>query len=325
MAAAVLVATAWAASAQEVTYALPSTTVRLKVSAVKERFYAGPYARYAKKYLGIDARPADQVSSYITAINVIPTVEADLNARYTLSGGSADLLALSAQGLVSLGQNAPVENTEFRFQSMSRGDFSTKAVTSGLSNESTTLYRYVRTDSTYNRVAVQQSVVVEKSAEKRAQEAADMILKIRQEKFNITIGNTDATFSGEALGAAIDELTRMEEEYMTMFVGYADLQEQELTFDVIPQNDEERMAYVAFRLSDTDGLVAPDNLSGRPYYLEFYPEPYTFSPARPAKGRVIRYRIPLTCTVVLTDGVNQLLQTRVPVYQLGEEATYPAR
>ena len=38
-----------------VTYALPRTVISLQVEAVKEYFYAGPYAKYASKYLGIEA------------------------------------------------------------------------------------------------------------------------------------------------------------------------------------------------------------------------------------------------------------------------------
>ena len=35
------------------------------------------------------------------------------------------------------------------------------------------------------------------------------------------------------------------------------------------------------------------------------------------------YRIPAICTVKLTEGVDILLQTRMPVYQLGIESTVP--
>ena len=37
-------------------YSLPATSLVLEVEAVQENFYAGPYARYASKYLGIDVR-----------------------------------------------------------------------------------------------------------------------------------------------------------------------------------------------------------------------------------------------------------------------------
>ena len=36
-------------------YSLPMTSVKLEIEASRESFYAGPYAKYAQKYLGIDA------------------------------------------------------------------------------------------------------------------------------------------------------------------------------------------------------------------------------------------------------------------------------
>ena len=38
-----------------VSYSMPQTVLVFNVEAQKESFYAGPYARYARKYLGIDA------------------------------------------------------------------------------------------------------------------------------------------------------------------------------------------------------------------------------------------------------------------------------
>ena len=35
------------------------------------------------------------------------------------------------------------------------------------------------------------------------------------------------------------------------------------------------------------------------------------------------YRIPAVCTVKLMDGANLLLQSRMPVYQLGQESSLP--
>ena len=35
------------------------------------------------------------------------------------------------------------------------------------------------------------------------------------------------------------------------------------------------------------------------------------------------YRIPAVCTVKLMDGANLLLQSRMPIYQLGRESSLP--
>ena len=94
---------------------------------------------------------------------------------------------------------------------------------------------------------MQQNMVVEKSADKKAAEAAETIFKLRQKRLQIVTGDTDATYSGEAMGAAIAELTRLEEEYMTLFVGYSDYNDMAMSFDVIPDAEAESQMYIAFR------------------------------------------------------------------------------
>ena len=37
----------------------------------------------------------------------------------------------------------------------------------------------------------------------------------------------------------------------------------------------------------------------------------------------VYFRIPAVCTIKIKNGVEQLLQSRVPVYQLGQESSLP--
>ena len=314
------------------TYSLPSTTITLDVEAVQEKFYAGPYAKYAEKYLGIKARQKDETTFQITEICMVPLLEADQSRRYTVNvkKGQIDatFLKLSASGLVSFSDANFGDASVWRFPTETQGDFSGKGVSSNLTSEATTLYRNSKTESAYNRVAVQQSMVVEKSPEQKAAETAAMILKLRQQRLQIVTGDTDATYSGEAMGAAIEEITRLEKEYMTLFVGYSDFQQQKMRFDVIPQQGLESQMYVAFRLSDAAGLVPADNLSGKPIVMEIVPQ--TFADPQvssamlgSAKDVQVYYRIPAICTVKIMDGANLLLQSRMPIYQLGKESSLP--
>ena len=57
----VLLAGLGAAAQGTVGYCLPRTTLTLTVTVERESFFAGPYARYAQKYLGIDAAQTDAV------------------------------------------------------------------------------------------------------------------------------------------------------------------------------------------------------------------------------------------------------------------------
>ena len=318
---------AMAAMAQDpmgtVSYALPQTTITFEVEATLESFHAGPYAKFAQKYLGVNARQEDQQTCTLSAVKMTPQIEADQNYRFfiTPEKGAMSFLSLTSQGLVAVNDGSFGNGSEWRFASQADADFSDKGVSSNLTSEATTLIRGV--DG--NRVAVQQSMVVQKPLEQRAKEAAEMIFDLRKKRVQIVTGDTDATYSGEAMGAALAEIAALEKEYMSMFIGYSDFQTQKMKCDVVPQKDRKAQTYVAFRLSDTDGIVSADNVSGKPYLLELTPQPVSQASgkASAARGAVAVYRIPAICAVKLTDGVNPILQDRVAVYQLGVESYFP--
>lgn len=336
-----------------VTYSLPSTVLVLEVEAVQEAFYAGPYAAYAEKYLGITVPQEDKQAYKLKSIKMTPYVEPDHSKRYSVNvpKGNIDatFLKLSPMGLISFADARNGGEIAWRFPVTGKGDFSDKGVSSNLTSESATLYRNNDKDAKFAASLVQQDVVVAKSLEKKASEAAQKILNAREERYKIVIGDTDATYSGEALQAAIDELTRLEKEYLSLFIGYTETQVEKAVFEVVPQAGEAQK-YIAFRLSDTEGLVPATNLSGKPILLEIIPQefaqtavskaeedaaaaekaqleatgkaPKTKAPEEKRAAQVY-YRLPATCTVNIKNGVELLLQTRVPVYQLGQESSLP--
>lgn len=335
------------------TYSLPQTVIALEVEAVQEKFFAGPYAQYAEKYLGIKVRQEDESRFYLKSIKMTPYVEADQSRRYSLNVAKGDLdarvMKLSAAGLVSFADARFGEETVWRFPMVGEGDFSDKGLSSNLTSGSAILYQGDDKQDVFNKVSVQQDMIVEKSLETKASETAQMVLDIRQQRYDILIGNTDATYSGEAMQATIEELTRLEKEYMMLFVGYSESQIQNMNFEVVPVPGEQQK-YIAFRLSDTAGLVPSDNLSGKPILMELVPQEFVDTDLAkqqaqaaadaqaqleqtgkapkektPAEKRetLINFRIPAVCTVKITNGVDLLLQSRIPVYQLGKESSLP--
>ena len=313
------------------TYSLPSTVIVLDVEAVHENFYAGPYAKYAEKYLGIKARQKDETSYQIVKVGMTPFVEADLTKRYTVavkkSAVDATFLKLSSYGLISFADGNFGTETAWAFPMKSKGDFSELGVSSNFKSEATTLYRNEKKESEYSRVAVQQNMVVEKTLEQKAAEAAQKIVSLRQQRLQIVTGDTDATYSGEAMGAAVAELTRLEKEYMSLFIGYSETQVQTMSFEVIPSAAKESQMYIAFRVSETAGLIPADNLSGKPIVMEIVPQEVA-SPVvdvvTAAKGvQYVNYLVPSICTVKLKEGSNLLVQSRMPIYQLGRMSSMP--
>ena len=331
-----------------VIYSLPTTVIRLSVEAVCETYTPGPYSQWAKKYLGIDV-PQEAGSTYtLSRISMTPYIEADRSCSYIVNldgllgdASPASFFEFSSQGLLVLSDENKGRSDAWRFPSIAPGqeDLGSGA-TSNLTSTETTLYRTVRNESGgYDRVAVRQSQVVEKSPEKKAAEAASMILSLRQSRIDIITGNTDATFSGDALRAAIDEISRLEEEYMSLFTGTRVTSTQTKSFDVVPEAGKEEELTIAFRISDTQGLLPSDNVSGRPIVMETVPEDnedfYTeqvIDEAKASRARAkyeaatrgdIYYRVPGICTVRVIDGQDLILESRVPVYQKGQELSFP--
>lgn len=324
-----------------VTYSLPKTTISLEVEAVQETFYVGPYAKYAEKYLGIKPRLKDETTVQLTQIKMTPYVEADQNCRYSVNIKKGTLnpsvFSLSSAGLVTFADAKFADETIWRFPMKSEGDFSGKGVSSNLTSEAAVLYKNDKKESAYNRVSVQQNMVVEKTLEQKAAETAFTILDLRRQRLQIVTGDTDATYSGEAMGAAIDELARLEEEYLTLFTGYSEFQTQKMKFDVVPEAGRENQLYIAFRISDKNGLVPADDMTGRPVVMEIasqnFEQPETETGSKKSgekadgktkvKGELVHYRIPAVSTVKIKNGAELLLQSRIPIYQLGQESSLP--
>ena len=298
----------------------------VEVDAVHEAFFAGPYAPFAKRFLGIEVQQEDSFRTYVREVRLLTRAEADPAARFSVEtkGVEDRFLALTAQGLVSFQDRLEAGDLVWRFNPQPGADFGAKGMTAQTRTEVRTTWQEVRTDTSFTRVPIEEAQQVEKTPEMKAREAADLILKARRERFNISIGNTDATFSGEALGAALAELDRVEKEYLTLFTGYTVTRVQSGSYDVVPSPTARKQVYTAFRLSNREGLVAEGG--DAVYSLEF--ETVEVADAQePAKDSktVVHYRIPAICNVKLTTGGKVLFQSRMPVYQLGRECLYPLK
>jgi len=313
------------ARAQEIYYALPSTTLTVNVEVRQENFFAGPYARFAYKLLNMDVREEDSVSSTVTRVEVVPSVEADPKAWFSCDAENATLLSLGTQGLVAFRDKGEAARKQWRFLPPLQADYSRRGITTPEKEETRIAYKIIQTDTAEVNIPVEHKVLVEKTLEDKAADAADMILSVRKDRLNIVSGNTDASYSGEAMGAALKELDRIEEEYMSLFRGYTVVRTYSASFDVRPEADAPVQRYQVFRLTD-DGPVS-DGVKGEPFYIELEPElPSLPEDADRKKGKTaqIHYRIPAICQLRLTRNGITLLETRVPVYQLGTESSMNA-
>lgn len=302
----------------QVTYTLPATEFIVEVKAVKENYIAGPYALYARQYLGIDVPLTDYCVTTITEVRFNTALVADMTTTYTLPfwRSKSKFMALTAQGLVAFKDNSEAENNKW-------------AAVQGKEEEGKVLYESPVPESEIMHNPIPWEVDPEKSVEEMAKDAAEIILSARRERYNISIGNTDATFNGEALGHALAELQRLENEYLPLFTGTRTVEEQSGTYTVYPLSSRIEHHYPVFAISETEGLVQAGADQDDIFYLDMYVSPSSFPGLMPVQASgnkpVIHYRVPVLCSVKLSDGHQVLFNTQAPVYQLGPEETCPAK
>jgi len=315
-----------------IVYSLPVTNIHLVVETTHELFVAGPYAKYAQKYLGIEAVEENRESYKLSSVELMPYIEADPSINIALYLGnqrnaSANFLEMINQGLIMWSDSYAGKSQKIQFSDLNSNALYVKSMAgSNLTSEKSTLYRTVQSASGAERVAVQQSHIVEKSIEKRAEEIAAQIFHLRAKRLNIITGDTDATFSGDALRAAVEEINRLEDDYLALFMGKTTTSTQKMSFDVVPKSGNEKQIYIAFRLSETSGLMPANNLSGRPIVLELIKEEQiaavNMDASASGKGRVT-YRKPAVVNARIMDGQELIMQSRIPVYQLGVLLSFP--
>ena len=315
-----------------VVYSLPQTSIRVTLKVSLRNFSAGPYAAYSDKYLGVSADRASKKSCVIEEVELTPLIEADQNLSVALNMGnsknaSANFLALCSQGLIVAPGYINSDNAQMRFPSLAEPAFN-EAV-ANLSTQTTQLYKTVTNENgEVEKIAVPQTQTVAKSLEKKAEETAQLIFRLREKKIDVLTGDTDANYSGAALGSAVEKITQLENEYTSLFTGKTTVALQQASFEVVPRAKNQKQNYVVCRISDSQGLLPADNMSGRPVYLELVVTEGKIAPEAGAediaasKGKVA-YRMPLVVTARLLDGQTVLGQTRIPVYQFGKILYFP--
>ncbi len=308
-----------------ITYALPRTGIRVQVQAVKEKFVPGPYAAYAEQLLGItDAKTKANVQWKFENITFETFAEPDPDQVHKALGDIAYLLSLSSDGClaginsrVSPSGTKPVSASHLLTKPIEDDGFSFEYIND--------LPQFVTGDSTRNFRQVRLN------ADQKAAQAAARILKCRTTQFEMVAGLMDEFHpDGNAYRVSLDELKKMEKDYLSLFVGRTTSTGEVFSFDYMPGANAEK-GEVVFRLSDENGVVPASDLSGKPVMLKVETDKsllgkYAASAKsdNPAAGESgVYYRIPGMANVQLIYDMKTIASARTSLAQFGVVAPVP--
>ena len=273
------------------TYSMPATTLTVDVVVKKESIRSGPYARYAQKYLGV----------------IAPLANKDI---YSISAAALDY---SETGSVTLSMQAVGNGNSER-----TGDVRRANAPIVISN--------MMSDTSFVRLTPDRTTLGEKSSEEMARDAANMIFTLRKKRIDLITGDAGENVFGAGIQAAIDEIGRLENEYLSLFLGKQIIQQISRRYTIVP--DEGKTSYIVCRFSESGGLLADTDLSGRPILLEMRPEGRAKPETLPRRDKKdsrpgIYFQVADYVNCRILDGKNELTSQRIPVYQFGTTIDVP--
>ena len=272
---------------QSYRYTLPRTVLSLSVESVQKEIIPGIYASYAENLLNLKLPQKDSSHFEISKISISSHTERDYSHYFEVE--------LTAEQKAVF-DNLVKEGLILPFGSPEEG---ISEVILPVHDKNTPALPY-------------------KTKSSQAAKAAQRIAQFREDRYNIVIGNTDASYSGEALGAALEELKTAEKELLELFLPIERQYSYSCSFDFIPANGSNR--FEAFCFSEDLGVLPAGSPEGHPYVLEIKVEEV---PAREIEIQeevpVLNYRIPAYCTVTLYLYEHVVCHLRIPVCQLGKD------
>lgn len=167
------------------------------------------------------------------------------------------------------------------------------------------------------------------SPEEQASATADMIFSLRKHRVDLITGESGENVFGAGLSSALDEIARLEKEYLEMFYGSTVVDERTVRFLVVPSRGERN--YILCRYRDGAGVLPLSDLSGEAVMLHIEPsaEPNTDGlPIADAKDKnKVEYVVANVAKCTLLCGTRELAEISLPIYQYGEHVylAAPAR
>ncbi|MCL1939021.1 MAG: DUF4831 family protein [Candidatus Azobacteroides sp.] len=296
-------------------YMLPKTIFKIEVEYNEIRQKAGPYAKYASRYLGIDESNIimeDRTYYTLGDISLTETGVPNKDQTYLIffkTKTFAPFAYLTEDGVIcSINAEYPDEPV-----------YRKTAPAVSPSNTSNT------------PAANPQSVFTEEylragSASKMAEVAAKNIYKIRESRQDILTGDVEnVPKDGEAMKIILSNLDLQERLWTELFTGSSETIKRTKQLTVEPS--EEWKQKVLFRFSTYYGAVDADDLSGRPIYIqlkdlntrekEMSEIEESGTKKKPKEAESIVYNLPGQAEVNIYDGTKKIYSITAIVTQFG--------
>ncbi|WFE82904.1 DUF4831 family protein [Parabacteroides chongii] len=232
-----------------ITYSLPKTQLIVDSEVTKVTCKAGPYYKYAEKYLGVkDAITEDKVYYELGKVSLVNKGIPDPDNTYIVefkSGTVAPYAYLTEEGLLC-SINAEYTPEESELETIKKNGQAPVKVT--------------------DASVFSEELLMAGSTARQAEVAAKQIYRIRESRLNILTGDADnLPPDGEAMKLVIQQLEEQEKALTNLFTGIVTKETTHYEVNITPYDNLDKE--VLFRFSNLMGIVDADDLGGVPVYM----------------------------------------------------------
>ncbi len=185
-----------------------------------------------------------------------------------------------------------------------------------------------RSEDDFVKVLPDRQSSIDRSADVMAREAAATIFSIRKNRIELITAQAGENVFGAGLEAALNELDRLENEYLALFLGKTTVTTQTYRFVVEPERS--KSAYVVCRFADDRGVLPQNDMNGQPVMMEVKSEGRydAIVPAMDSK-EAARMTFEKVCVAAnaacrVMVGTSVLAEAVIPVFQMGDIYDLPA-
>ncbi|MDD4645056.1 MAG: DUF4831 family protein [Bacteroidales bacterium] len=332
-------------------YSLPRTVLDIEVVVDKKITKPGPFAAYAERFLGLSSVPTRESVDYsIVEVKVNTHPEKDPQQMYRIETDGnpfGSRVSLTADGLIR-GINLPV-NPEVYVSQEARQHLSERAFDFPQYTDLTlrkntepipdTVFRLVRTDTSFLKIPVIRKEENQKSLLNQANEAADVLMKLREGRFKLLNGeyayveNDGSRLpEGTSLDVIVKELAVMEEGYVSLFAGRTQTERETMTFTYAPNGQGLTETFTLFAFSRKKGVEAAETGGSDPVMLQLsrtdtnpMDQIKWADDGKSAKVQGLAFRIPEKIRVEVIKGKDNVFSCDILIAQYGRVDFVPAR
>lgn len=298
------VLTAEKANEYGLVYSLPVTALEITVTAEKETLIAGPFAKYAKKYLANDKIISENAEIWrILNVEVRPYGTVDSETKYImqLKPGSQTFIGVDDNGMILTINREPEPN------------IGQPAYRPAPPAEHPTGKEYLQ--------FVDEDFIASQSSAKQAEMLSANIMEVRDALLSLTRGTADTMpTDGHQLELMLNSLAEQEKAMTEAFTGISYTETFNRTFTFVPEEDATE---ILFRFSDFKGFCSAVDYAGSPFNIRVNVTSQGSLP-QDADGKdkelpkdAIRYNIPGSAQITLSHDNRVYYNKELEFGQMG--------